>query len=269
MKTIAYQGVEGAFSHMTALKAFGEGHNYLGLPTFKAVFEHIETGAADYAVIPIENSLIGSICENYDLLNAFDMQIIGEHYTKIEQCLLGVQKDLKGIKKVLSHPKALDQCRNFFERHPWMEAVVFIDTAAAAQEIASLGDPSLAAIASASAQRLYGLEMIEKGIEDDPRNYTRFVTLAKKAEPGELADKCSLLLQLNHVPGALAEILNPFAEAGINLTRLESRPLKGSPFEYLFYLDFEFRGIEIEKVLEKLKKHKLLGLYQRGLGWTN
>lgn len=282
MKRIAYQGVKGAFSYMTALKEFGKENHYIGLQTFKEVFEMLECGQSDYAVIPIENSLIGSIYENDDLLNAYEMQIIGEQFTKIEHCLLTVpnsqeqeEKSLMLIRKVLSHPKALDQCSHFFQKHPWIEAIVYLDTAAAAAEIASHGDPTRAAIASASAGELYGLQILKKGIEDDPKNYTRFVTVTKNERCSDQINKCSLLLQLKHVPGALAEMLKQFAAQAINLTKIESRPIRGRPFEYLFYVDFEFIGRkrkDIEDLLNMLyssvQKIKILGFYKKGTLWT-
>lgn len=283
MKTIAYQGVRGAFSHMTALKEFGEKNTFKGAHTFKEVFEMVESGKADYAVIPIENSLIGSIYENYDLLNSYEMQIVGEHYTKIEQCLLAVptpyekkERRLKEIQRVLSHPKALEQCSHFFQRHPWIEAVVYMDTAAAAAEVASKGDLSLGAIASAHAAALYGLEILKKAVEDDPKNYTRFVTITKKELYDDLIDKCSLLLQLKHIPGTLAEMLKQCADRELNLMKIESRPLRGAPFEYLFYIDLEFtRGKQeaVERLVKEMccrvQKLKILGFYKRGTLWTN
>ncbi len=278
MKTIAYQGVKGAFSYITALKEFGENHHFRGLQTFKEVFEVVNRGEADDAVIPIENSLIGSIYENYDLLNTYEMKIVAEHFTKIEHCLLTLStphlkgdEQLKKITKVLSHPKALEQCSNFFQNHPWIEAVVHFNTAGAAAEIASSGNPTLAAIASAEASELYGLKILKKGIEDDPKNYTRFVTVTKREMHSEEIDKCSLLLQLKHCPGALAELLKHFAEQAINLTKIESRPLRGCPFEYLFYVDFEFIGRkrqDIENLLKglcsKVQMLKILGFYKKG-----
>ncbi|MBA2727324.1 MAG: hypothetical protein H0U49_04025 [Parachlamydiaceae bacterium] len=153
MKTIAYQGIKGAFSYITALRAFGEDNSFIGLSTFKEVFERLDSGKSDYVMIPIENSLIGSIYENYDLMNSHEMQIIAEHYTKIEHCLLTIPSPQKGetlrnITKVLSHPKALEQCTSFFKDHPWIEAVAYMDTAAAAAEVATKGDPTCGAIAS-------------------------------------------------------------------------------------------------------------------------
>lgn len=282
MKTIAYQGVRGAFSYLTAFKEFGEHHHYRSAQTFKEVFDLLHKGEADVAVLPIENSLIGSIYENYDLLNRYEMQIIGEHYTKIEHCLLTVasheakNERLKKIKRVLSHPKAIEQCSHFFQRHEWMEAVVHVDTAAAAEEIATRSDPSYAAIASASAGEMYGLDLLEEKIEDDPRNYTRFVIVSQKGSTDHQADKCSVLLQLKHIPGALAEGLKVLAKEGVNLTKIESRPLRGSLFEYVFYIDFEFKGRSmraVEGILallrEKVNQLIVLGFYKKGMIWKS
>lgn len=146
MKSIAYQGVEGAYSHITAVREFGEDSLFLGVPTFKEVFELVSNGKADRALVPIENSLIGSIYEIYDLLGAYGLKIIGEHVTQIEHCLLvnpvpyeNVAERLRSVTHVFSHPKALEQCAHFFETHPWMEKVVHEDTAGAAKEIALRG----------------------------------------------------------------------------------------------------------------------------------
>lgn len=271
MKTITYQGIKGAFSYLTAVLAFGEDNHFLPSKTFNEAFERISSGKADFGMIPIENSLVGSIYENYDLINAHEMKIVGEHFMKIEHCLLTIPGNrIEWMKKVLSHPKALEQCKGFFQKHPWIEAVVHADTAAAAAEIAALDNPELGAIASASAAEMYGLSILQKGIEDDPSNYTRFVTVAKNACPDEQADKCSLMVQLQHAPGCLANALKQFAEEGLNLTKIESRPQKGKPFNYLFYVDFEFnenRLHKIENLLNKLcsnvQKLTLLGFYKK------
>lgn len=275
MKIITYQGMEGAFSHITAIKQFGENCVYTRAATFRDACESVEKGEADYAVIPIENSLVGSIYENYDLLNQYDMVIVGENYTKIEHCLLTVKGnvELKTIKKVLSHPKALEQCAKFFERNPWIEAIVSANTATAASEVAKRGDPSCGAIASEQAAKIYGLEVAAQSIQDDPANYTRFITIAKNQTDDHQADKCSLLFRLKHEPGSLASILDMVAGQGVNLTKIESRPLRGSPFEYIFYADFEFDRIqEIKKLLtiieKKVQLFKMMGFYKRGSLWT-
>ena len=275
MKTIAYQGAEGAFSHLTAVKAFGKNNRYCGLNTFREVFEKLARNEVDFAMIPIENSLIGSIYENYDLLNRYGGRIVGEYFTRIEHCLLTIPStELNMIKKVMSHPKALEQCRLFFQEHPGIEAVVHPDTAGAAAEVASRHDSSYAAIASAEAGELYGLEILMKGIEDNDKNYTRFVSVTKtRIEEGK-PDKCSLLIRLKHSPGTLARMLAPFADGNVNLTKIESRPLQDSPFNYVFYIDFEFEAQnDIKSLLDNLQKGvqelKILGFYQRGTLWTN
>jgi prephenate dehydratase len=281
MKTIAYQGIKGAFSYLTAINVFGDDHHFKGLESFTAVFTSVACGKADYGVIPIENSLVGSIYESYDLMNISDVQIVGEQFTKIEHCLLTVsngcessEEQIKGIRKVMSHPKALQQCNHFFQEHPWIEAVAYNNTAAAAAEVASMRNPEWAAIASENAGKRYGLQILSKGIEDDPQNYTRFVIVSKNEARRVEGDKCSLLIQLNHTPGTLSTILKEFSDEGANLTKIESRPILGSPFEYVFYVDFEFSELMrhkfeslLEKVCQRVLKLKILGFYKRGSLW--
>lgn len=266
MYTIAYQGVKGAFSYLTALKGFGSQCHYIGCSTFKEVYDCVECGQADYAVLPIENSLIGSIYENYDLLTSYEMQIVGEQYTKIEHCLHVLPgSSLSDITKVMSHPKALEQCKNFFETHPWIKAVVYCDTAAAAEMVSHAGDPTCGAIASEACGPIYGLEVLQKSIEDDPKNYTRFVSLTKKGIHHPEATKCSLMLQINHIPGSLAEILSIFSRRGLNMTKIESRPLRGSLFEYQFYIDVEYsEGLEgvFDELKIKSQSMRVLGCYK-------
>jgi prephenate dehydratase len=244
------------------------------------VFDSVVSGRADFGVLPIENSVVGSIYENYDLLDEYDLKIISEHYTKIQHCLLvdnscpeNTDQALSQIKKVLSHPKALEQCSHFFREHPWISMVVHMDTAGAAEEVAQSADPSIAAIASSYAGDLYGLRTLKTGIENDPQNYTRFVTIAKKRpeNASPLINKCSLVFELPHTPGSLANLLQQFSKLGVNLTKIESRPVKGSLFEYLFYLDFEFvekNAIllyhEVEEIGSHVPRMKILGWYQKG-----
>lgn len=270
MKRIAYMGTPGSFSHLTALEEFGVQQQLIGVKTFAAVFAQLENGGADYAVLPIENSLVGSIYENYDLLNQHTAQIIAERCHRVEHCLLIVPKarGLSDVKKVLSHPKALEQCAGFFKRHPWLEAVAHADTASAAATVADWADPACAAIASAQAGEIYGLARLATKIADNQENYTRFVVIAQQPTGDVEGDKCSLVLSLPHVPGSLAAVLSAFAAEGVNLTKIESRPMHGTPFEYLFYVDFEFarrarREIEelLKLVLHQVTKLKILGFY--------
>lgn len=278
MKKIAYQGVRGAFSYITAKKEFGSENIFIGVKTFREVFDLLDKRQVDYVVVPIENSLIGSIYENYDFLNSCEAQIVAEHVTKIDHCLLTVpvfdiskEKRLNRVRKVFSHPKALEQCTRFFQRHPWMEAVLHMDTAGAAAEVAAEGNMEYAAIASAQAGKIYGLELLQDNLADDHKNYTRFLIVTNKQLASLKSDKCSLVIKLTHIPGALGAVLTRFSEEQLNITKIESRPLRGSPFEYLFYIDFEFQEEELGNIKDTLAllaidahELKILGFYKRG-----
>lgn len=273
MKRIVYQGAQGSFSELAALAAFGADVQLTGKETFLSLYEALEEGQADIAVIPIENTLIGSIWENYDLLHQFDIEIVGEKLLKIEHCLLGIDDSegaMNRIKRVYSHPKALDQCRAFFRAHPWIEPIVHYDTAGAAAMLAQRQDPEEAAIASCETAQLYSLCVLKKGIADNPQNYTRFLFAAKKGRNVFQGDKCTVLLTLKHEPGALAQVLQDVASHGINLTKIESRPIIGKPFEYLFYIDLQFGPTQmhlLEQALKNLQEItqscKMLGIYNK------
>jgi len=273
MSKVLYQGAPASYSEIAAKKFLGKETECKGVNTFAELYEMLAAQNADYAAIPIENSLIGPIWENDDLLPLYDIEVVGEYYLRIEHCLLAAHEgDLKGLKKVLSHPKALDQCRKFFKEHPWIEPVVHFDTAGAAREIAAAKKPTVGAIASSETAAIYGLAVLQKNLEDDSQNFTRFIFIRQKRAANEsgMADKCSLIFSLPHRPGALYHVLAEFADKQLNLSRIASRPIKGRPFEYLFYLDCEFapeRQKEIEMVLEKMKQHseffKPLGFYKR------
>lgn len=273
MKRIVYQGAQGSFSELAALAAFGSDVQLTGKETFLSLYEALEEDQADIAVIPIENTLIGSIWENYDLLHQFDIEIVGEKLLKIEHCLLGIGNDkgaINKIKRVYSHPKALDQCRAFFRSHPWIEPIVHYDTAGAAAMLAQRQDPEEAAIASCETAQLYSLCVLKKGIADNPQNYTRFLFAAKKGRNVFQGDKCTVLITLKHEPGALAQVLQDVASHGINLTKIESRPIIGKPFEYLFYIDLQFGPTQmhlLEQALKNLQEItqscKMLGIYNK------
>jgi prephenate dehydratase len=281
MYCIVYPGMKGSFSYLTARRQFGDACTYVGVKTFREVFEFVETNAAQYGIIPLENSLAGSVYENYDWLLRYQMNIIAEFYTKVEHCLLAVKDGdgqsteaaIQQLQKILSHPKALEQCRKFFSSHPWIEAVAYRDTAASAAEVARLGDHSCAAIASSYAAELYGLRILQKNLEDDALNYTRFVCVSKTLPSLQKANKCSLLFTLKHIPKAFLNVLKVFSLNNLNVTKITSRPIKDKPFEYIFYMDME-GDIEIMKqVLEKVKNKtemlKCLGFYQADCLWKN
>lgn len=271
MKKIVYQGVAGAFSHITAKNLFGEKNEFVGKHTFKDMFADVVDGKADLGVVPIENTLAGSVYENYDLLERNDVYVIGEAKTKIEHHLLVLPgTKLSDVTRVFSHPKALEQCEKFFEAHPNIEEVIHADTAGAAKFVAECRNPNFAAIASSEAAELYGLEILKRNIEDSPHNWTRFVVISKKPDYPADPDKASIMFSVSHKPGSLFRALKVIADNNLNMSKLQSRPIEGRPFAYFFYVDIEFEGkslTEAKKILEDLKPHthflKILGFYKK------
>ena len=240
---IAYQGVEGSYSHLAAQRRYAGragGALLTGHDTFRSAAESVLHGAADLALLPIENTTAGSINETYDLLADGRLHITGEVVASIEHCLLalpGVKLD--DIRVVISHPQALAQCQAFFAQHPHLSAKPELDTAGSARRVAQTGDRTLAAIASAAAAKTYGLAILAEGIQTSAGNATRFVEIGLRPAPvpEEARAKTSLLLALSDRPGALGEVLMRFAAQGLSLTKLESRPIPHAPFTYRFYVD--------------------------------
>ncbi len=271
---VAIQGERGAFSHQAAIEILGAGIELLPRPTFDALFDAVLTGAADRAVVPIENSLAGSIHENYDRLRAHPLHIAAETQLRIVHCLIGrPEAKLEDIVRVASHPVALAQCRKFFADRPHVEAIAAYDTAGSVLELMRDGSPRHAAIASSLAARIYGGVVLLEGIEDDPQNYTRFLILAREPGPIEMATKTSIVFTLQNVPGALYRALGAFSTRGVDLSKIESRPLRGRPWEYEFHLDVlgdprAEAGNAIEDLREMSKEFRLLGSYPEGLKKT-
>jgi prephenate dehydratase len=220
-------------------------------------------------VLPVENSLIGPIFENFDLFARHEVSVIGEICLPIEHCLVGLKgQKMEEISKVYSHPKALAQCTGFFQSHPWTEPVAHFDTAGAAKEISEKKDLKVAAIASRKTAEVYGLEILKSNLEDDRSNTTRFLILKRTVEEEvqRKEGKCSLLFTLKHVPGSLATALKTLADHGLNLTQIVSRPIREKPFEYLFFVDILFSkesemGVVLNVLKEQTQTLKLLGLY--------
>jgi prephenate dehydratase len=236
---VAIQGEKGAFSHEAALDLLGPETQVLPRPSFDALFDAVTDGAADRALVPIENSLAGSIHENYDRLRSRPFHIVAETQLRIRHCVIARPgATLNGIRQVASHPVALAQCREFFARRPHLEAVAAYDTAGSVMDLLRDGAVSRAAIASRLAAETYGGEILLEGIEDDPQNYTRFLLLAREPGPPPGADgKTTLVFTLQNVPGALHRAIGVFAVRGLDLVKIESRPLRGRPWEYVFYVD--------------------------------
>ena len=265
---IAFLGELGTFSHKACLQYFGEKMDAAPKPNFRAIFEAVKSGEAAYAVIPLENSLSGSIHENYDLLLEYDLEIVGEITLRIVHYLIGRPgTHLEDIRRVISAGPVVQQCRQFLDRFPEWEIVTVNATASAVREITRSEGSSDTAIGSKEAADLYGMDVIEEGIETNPMNFTRFAVIAAAPGSKKAPRKSSLVYSVGNQPGALYETLKIFQENHINLVKLESRPIHGRPWQYMFYADLEadVRSTEFSSILEDLKSKtdflKVLGSY--------
>jgi prephenate dehydratase len=267
---IAFQGERGAYSEAAALGFFGQQIEPLPCASFDLVFQRVEGGTCERGIVPIENSLAGSIHRNYDLLLQHDLSIVGEINLRIVHCLIahpGV--GLGEIRRIYSHPQALAQCEGYLDGLPGVERVPTYDTAGSVKLILEQGIREGAAIASRQAARVYNMAMLAEGIEDDAENYTRFLVLARDEIVPEGPAKTSIVYSVPHLPGSLFKSLSVFALRDINLTKIESRPLKGKPWEYIFYLDFEGSMAEerCKNALNHLREYatflRVLGSYPR------
>jgi chorismate mutase/prephenate dehydratase len=240
---IAYQGVEGSFSHLAAQRRYAGrpgGALLSGHDTFRGAAEAVTSGAADLALLPIENTTAGSINETYDLLAGGALHITGEVVSAIEHCLLALHGvPIADLRTVISHPQALAQCHELFARHPHLTARADLDTAGAARRVAEANDRSLAAIASSAAAQRYGLAVVARGIQSATGNATRFVEVALRPAPvpDGVAAKTSLMFALTDRTGVLGDTLSRLAARNLSLTKLESRPIPEAPFTYRFYAD--------------------------------
>ncbi len=268
----AFQGMHGAYSEQAALTYFnGSDVEAVSVSHFSNIFKDVLSGDADWGVVPLENSVAGSILENYDLLYRYpDLQIIGEVKIRVRHNLLAASgTKLEDIKKVYSHPQALSQCADWLEKRG-IEAVSFYDTAGAAAWVSNEKNPAIAAIASADAAGYYGLDVLAEGIETNPHNYTRFAIIARQdmISPDSSVDKASLVFSVADEAGSLSSCLSVFSEYGLNMKKLESRPIHGKPWSYMFYIDLDIPSDRtvFDKAVEKIKTlsedFRILGLYQ-------
>jgi len=268
---VAFQGEPGAFSEAAAVQLLGEEIETVPRATFEATFRAIEEGTADALLVPVENTLAGSVVRVYDLLVESPLEICGETILPIAHHLMGCPgARVEDLRAVASHPMALAQCERFFEAHPGLKRVPAEDTAGSVREMMARGDQTFAAIAGWRAAGHYGAVILRENIEDNPENFTRFVLLLRPGEApryrGAEARKMSLVMRLAHRPGALLASLEPFANHGANLLKIESRPIHGKPFEYQFYVDVEAATNEqLEKALSQVREAtralRVLGLY--------
>lgn len=268
MYSVSIQGQAGSF-HDAAAQKFFDKSNYslVDCGSFSEVFSKVKSKEVDYGIAAVENSLFGSIHETYDQLMRSDLVIIGEIALEIHQQLVTQPSaNMSDITKVYSHPAALDQCRNFLgDQLPQAELIEHQDTAGAVEFIANVADKTVAAIASEAAAKLHDMQIIARNIEDEPGNITRFIVIATKASPIKKANKASMILTTPHQPGALYQALGVFAKNEANLTKLESRPVRGRPFQYQFIVDVmasQDKLISLTHELEQMNcSTRLLGHY--------
>jgi prephenate dehydratase len=266
--SVAFQGEPGSFSHQAACKLFGSPIEPLHCSAFEDVFEAVAQKRAGIAVIPIENTLAGSIHKNFDLLARHSLEVIGETSLRVEHNLIalpGVR--MRQIRQIYSHPAALDQCGRLLRRLRSVEKISFYDTAGSVKLIRDRALNDAAAIASEEAARIYGMQILRRSVEDDPENYTRFLALARRGRYPRGGAKTSIVFGLKNEPGVLFKALSVFALRNIDLSKIESRPIRGTPWEYLFYLDLrsDIRSRECINALRHLRElapyFKVLGSY--------
>ncbi len=271
---IAFQGEPGAYSEAAVLEYFGQDANTLPCTSFDAVFSAVDSQAAMFGLIAIENSVAGSIHMNYDLLLQHQLWIIGEHYLRVQHCLIanpGVS--IGTIKSVISHPQALAQCAGYL-RKQGLSSEVFYDTAGAVKHLKAAGKQDIAAIASRRAAEVYQMQILAENIEDNPANFTRFLVISRKPnQPEEITGnvdrKTTIVFALKNEPGSLFKALSVFALRDIDLSKIESRPLVGQPWNYLFYVDFTGSTSDpvVSRALTHLEEYatslRVLGSYPR------
>ena len=259
---VAFQGELGAFSEEAVHRFFGAGVKPIPRREFADVGSAVVSGEVDFGLLPIENTLAGSVVGSYDVLAGGKLEIVGEVITPIHHCVLGAPgSSVEGLKRIISHPVALAQCTRFLRSHPEIEAVAVYDTAGAAKEVAERSEPTQAAIAGARAADRYGLDILAENVEDRPDNQTRFLVVVprgteKAAGGGDRSSprKSAVLVETRNVPGALLQILSPLARLGVNLSKLESRPA-GEPWSYRFFMELDADASEpqVAEALEEIR----------------
>ena len=265
---VVFQGVEGAYSHAASMAYFGDSAEYFHVPNFEEVMKAVAQGEADFGVLPLENSSAGQVGDVYDLLTRYDNTIVGEYYLPVRHCLLGLKgANINEIQTVYSHPQGLMQCAKFLNEHAEWQQISQANTAVSAQKVIKENNPKTAAIASATAAKLYGLEILEEGINDNKTNTTRFIIVCNKKIYCKEASKISIMFEIPHESGSLYTILSHMIYNDLNMTKIESRPIPEQPFEYRFFVDFEgnLADAAVENALlginEEVARLKILGNY--------
>lgn len=267
---IGYQGVKGSFSEEAMIKYFGENHTTTDYEEFEDVFLALKNNEIDYGILPIENSCTGAITTVYDLLVKYGLYIVGEECIKIDQNLIGIKgSKFEDIKEIYSHPQGFEQSSEFLNKQNNLRLIPFHNTAISAKYVSELNDKSKAAIASLRAAQIYGLNVIQKEINDKDNNHTKFIIVGRKLESSKECNKITVVFSLDNKAGTLYNLLRYFAENNINMIKIESRPTKNEPWQYLLYVDFEgnIENEDVKKAIklieEKSEYFKLLGSYKR------
>ena len=266
--TAAIQGVRGAFSHAAAISALGDGVQVVECHSFEELFEAVEGGRAEHGVVPVENTLAGSVQRNMDLLLTHELFAVAEARVRVRLCLAAPPgMRLADVRRAASHPVALQQCHGFFGRNPGVEAVTAFDTAGSVKDLMAGRAEYDAAIGSELAAELYGAVVLERDLEDDARNFTRFLIVAREPrEAPSTGAKTSIAFSVAHRPGSLHEALGVIAGHGVDLTRIESRPIPGRPWEYRFYADLRApttgaQSSAVEALRQVTSEVRVLGQY--------
>ncbi len=271
---IGYQGVKGSFSEEAMIEYFGENQKSINYEKFEDVFIALQNDEIDYGILPFENSCTGAITSVYDLLSKYGFYIVGEESIKINQNLIGVKgAKIEDIKEVYSHPQGFEQSREFLKEHDDFKLIYFYNTAISAKHISSLNDKSKAAISSCRAAKIYDLDILEKNINDNENNHTKFVIISKHLETSKDCNKVTVIFSLDNKAGTLYNLLSHFAKNNINMIKIESRPSNSKLYEYVLYVDFEgnieddnVRGA-ISLIQDKSQFFKLLGCYKKKEGY--
>ena len=265
MKKVSFQGEHGAYSESAAKKFFEEEIKNLPCSSFEDVLKLTENGESDYSILPVENSIEGTVGQSIDAITNTNLHAVGEKYLKVEHCLIS-SGSFEDIKTVYSHPQALGQCSNFIKMRK-LKTVPTYDTAGSVKIIKEINDKHSAAIASKDAGKLYNISIVKEGIENNTNNYTRFLIFSKENSTETKNDKTSIIFSVKHEPGALHNILKEFNDNNINLTKIESRPNKNTNWEYNFFVDFQGHSSnsKIKAVLDSVEKNtiflKVIGSY--------
>jgi len=264
MKKITYFGIPGSNSFLAAYKMFSTTAKFISKNSVFDCVNSVSADLADFSVIPLENSLTGSLADSYDALRESNVSIVAEIILQIHHHFLA--GGISAIKNCYSHPQAFNQCRNFFIKNPQLKQIPAFDTASAAKIVSE--KKNSAAVANALAAKIYKLKILKKNIEDNKANFSRFIVVGKKQNKN--GNKISLLFKVSHKPGSLFSALSPYKKLGLNLSKIESRPIAGSPWEYIFILDFELSAakFKLQRLLSLMKKKviylKILGRYDKG-----